>query len=79
MLLIDDLYKGKITETDINIMFEIVNYRYLNNLPMIISSEHSIEKLLCIDEAIASRIYQMSKSHVAQIENDFSNNYRMKA
>lgn len=78
VLLIDDLYKGKITETDINIMFEIVNYRYLNNLPMIISSEHSIEKLLCIDEAIASRIYQMSKSHVAQIENDFSNNYRMK-
>ena len=29
VLLIDDLFKGKVNETDINIMFEIVNYRYL--------------------------------------------------
>ena len=27
VLLIDDLFKGKINESDINIMFEIVNYR----------------------------------------------------
>jgi len=35
VLIIDDLFKGKINDSDINIMFEIVNYRYMNNLPII--------------------------------------------
>ena len=30
ILLIDDLFKGKITDSDKNIMFEIINYRYLH-------------------------------------------------
>lgn len=78
VLLIDDLFKGKINETDINIIFEIINYRYLNCLPMIISSELTIDKILTIDEAIGSRIYEMSKSYIIQVENDIRNNYRLK-
>ncbi|MGL4912614.1 MAG: ATP-binding protein, partial [Romboutsia sp.] len=39
VLLVDDLFKGKISDSDINIIFEIVNYRYFNNLPVIVSSE----------------------------------------
>lgn len=78
LLLIDDLFKGKITQSDINIMFEIINYRYLNYLPMIISSEFSINKLLEFDEAIGSRIYEMCKSYVIQIKKDINNNYRLK-
>ena len=31
VLLIDDLFKGNITPSDINIIFEIINYRYFNN------------------------------------------------
>ncbi|MEJ8555128.1 ATP-binding protein [Tepidibacter sp. Z1-5] len=58
VLLIDDLFKGKITETDINIMFEIINYRYLKGSPMIVSSEYTSDKLLNIDEAIGSRIIE---------------------
>jgi hypothetical protein len=46
LLLIDDLFKGKITESDINIIFEILNYRYLNHLPIIISTEFLIDELL---------------------------------
>lgn len=78
VLLIDDLFKGKINESDINIVFEIINYRYLNYLPIIVSSEFSIERLLNFDEAVGSRIYEMSKDYVVEIEKDMRNNYRLK-
>ena len=67
MLVIDDLFKGNISKSDINIMFEIINYRYFNNLPMIISSELSLEELLLVDEALGSRILEMSKEYLIQI------------
>lgn len=67
VLLIDDLFKGNITGSDINIIFEIINHRYFNNLPIIVSSEKSINELLNIDEAIGSRIIEMSKGYVCEI------------
>lgn len=67
VLLIDDLFKGNITKSDINIMFEIINYRYLNNLPMIISTEYNINSLLNIDEAIGSRILELSRGYVVEL------------
>lgn len=76
VLLIDDLYKGKINETDINIMFEIINYRYLNYLPIIFSTEFITERLLNFDEAIGSRIYEMSKDFIVEIRGK-ENNYRL--
>ena len=78
VLLIDDLFKGKINDTDINIVFVIINYRYLNFLPIIVSSEFSIDKLLAFDEGVGSRIYEMAKDYVVEIEKDISNNYRLK-
>ena len=77
ILLIDDLFKGKITESDINIMFEIINHRYLNHSPIIVSSEFSADKLLDFDEAVGSRILQMCKEYTVQIEGR-ENNYRLK-
>lgn len=78
VLFIDDLFKGKITETDINIMFEIINYRYLKHLPIIVSTEYVMEQLLDKDEATASRIYEMSKGYSYEIVGRESN-YRLKA
>jgi DNA replication protein DnaC len=78
VLLIDDLFKGKINESDINIVFEIINYRYLNFLPIIVSSEFSIDRLLAFDEGVASRVYEMSKDYVVEIEKDVENNFRLK-
>ena len=78
VLLIDDLFKGRLNESDVNIMFEIINYRYLNFLPIIVSSEFTIEKMLEFDEGIGSRIYEMSKDYVVEIKNDIRNNYRSK-
>ncbi|WP_206154635.1 ATP-binding protein [Clostridium beijerinckii] len=77
VLLLDDLYKGKVNETDINIMFELINYRYLNHLPLIVSTEFTVEKLLSFDEAIGSRIYEMSKDFIVEIEGT-ENNYRLR-
>lgn len=79
VLLIDDLFKGKPTDTDINIIFEIVNHRYMAQLPMIISTELTRERLLMIDEAIGSRIIEMSKLFLVQIERNPASNYRLKS
>lgn len=74
VLLIDDFAKGKTTESDINIMFEIINYRYLNNKPIILSSELIQDGLLDFDEAIGSRIIELCKNRITEargIENNF--------
>lgn len=36
-------------------MFEIVNFRYFNNVPVIVSCEKEVQELLDIDEAVGSR------------------------
>lgn len=77
VLLVDDLFKGKITESDINIMFEIINHRYINKLPVIISTEYLINDILRIDEAIGSRIFEMSKDFIVEIKGK-ENNYRLR-
>lgn len=77
MLLIDDLFKGKVTESDINIMFEIINYRYLNYLPIIVSSEFTAERLLDFDEGVGSRMIQMCENYTVEIRGR-ENNYRLR-
>lgn len=77
VLLVDDLFKGKINDTDINIMFEIINYRYLNSLPIIVSTEFTTERMLNFDEAVGSRIYEMCKDFIVEITGS-ENNYRLR-
>lgn len=67
VLMIDDLLKGKNSEADVNILFEIINYRYLNNLPMVISTEKSTDELLDFDEGTMSRLIEMSRGHQIEI------------
>lgn len=68
VLLIDDLFKGSVTKSDVNIMFEIINFRYFNNLPVIVSSEKYAQELLDIDEAVGSRLIEMSKDYIVQMK-----------
>ena len=68
VLFIDDLFKGKITDSDVNIMFELINYRYFNNLPLIVSSECGVDRLIGIDEALGSRLVEMSKNYIISIK-----------
>lgn len=68
VLLIDDLFKGSVSKSDVNIVFEIVNFRYFNNLPMIVSSEKGSRELLDIDEAIGSRLIEMSRDYLVELK-----------
>ena len=64
VLLIDDLFKVSISKSDVNIMFDIVNFRYFNNLSIIISCEMGIDQTLDVDEAVDSRSYERSKGYL---------------
>lgn len=77
VLFIDDMLKGKVTDSDINIMYEIINYRYLERLPMIISTEKTSNDLLDFDEAIGSRVLEMCKGYVVTFDKSIPN-YRMR-
>ena len=68
VLYIDDLLKGRLTDADINIMYEIVNYRYMNNLPIIVSTEKFLDDLIAFDEAIGSRIIEMCRGNIVQLQ-----------
>lgn len=67
VLIIDDLFKDKVkkgritaelSETDMKHIYPILNYRYLNYLPTIISSECTPDMLLNLDEALGGRILE---------------------
>lgn len=76
VLLIDDLFKGRITPSDVNIMYEILDYRYFKCLPVIVTTEKLVDELLDIDEAIGSRLYEMCKNYVIEIKGQ-GLNYRL--
>ena len=86
VLLIDDLYKNAIgkgpygeylNDADKRVMFEIINHRYFNGLPIIVSSECNTDKLLDLDEGIGSRIIEMCKGHIVQVKG-MEHNYRLR-
>ncbi len=83
VLFIDDLFKpvfattmeGRIkkpraTEWQIEQIQSVVNYRYLNHKPLLISSELDTGELLDIDEALGSRIHQMCRDYTVIIKGD---------
>ena len=86
ILYIDDLFKtGKAadgssnpTGADVSIAFEIINYRYINHLPTIISTEKTPTELLEIDEATASRIIERAKANTISIGRKSGRNYRLR-
>lgn len=86
VLYIDDLFKtGKSqdgaaqrpTGADVNLAFEILNFRYGNpELLTIISSECTVDELLDIDEAVAGRIVEKAKTF--SLDKDRKKNWRLK-
>lgn len=64
------------TPADMRLAFEILNYRYINKLPTILSSEWYINELADMDEATASRIAERCGSFAMMIGRDRSRNHR---
>ena len=67
VLYIDDFLKGKVTDADINLAFEILNARYNNRtLRTVISSEMELQKVLSLDEAVGGRIYERARGYTVK-------------
>ena len=86
-LYIDDFWKPAFrtdggdalaTAADVRLAFDILNARYINDRPTIISSEWFSSELAEIDEAIAGRIVESAGEYVLDIGRDASRNWRMK-
>lgn len=86
VLVIDDLFKdkvrngevvGKLTDVDMRHVYQLINYRYNNNLPTIISSECTPGMLLELDDALGSRILEKSAGKITVFEGS-SYNYRVR-
>jgi DNA replication protein DnaC len=86
ILFIDDLFKtGRAadgscnpTAADVNLAFDIINYRYTKRLPTVISTERSPAELVDIDEAVGGRIVEMAQGHTYCIEKKQGRNYRLR-
>ncbi len=77
-LYIDDLFKGAVTDADVKLAFELIDYRARNHLCTIISSELTNKELIAVDEALAGRIRKMSKGYWMVIPKDRRKNYRLR-
>ncbi|GAA0062755.1 ATP-binding protein [Clostridium sp. CTA-1] len=93
VLIIDDLFKDKIknsqlikdrqgniiglSESDIKNIYPILNYRYLNNFPTLISTECTQEMLIELDEALAGRILEKCGENMTVFKGN-KYNYRMR-
>lgn len=82
VLFIDDLFKPtqgvpRASQWQVEKMFEVINYRYLNNKPLLISSELSFDDMLGIDEALCTRIFEMCSDYTVTIKKDIQLNHRL--
>ena len=82
VLYIDDLFKPisdkPPTDADLRVAFELLNYRYVNNRPTIISSERYLGEIFDLDEATGGRIYEKSRGYTLIIDRAADRNYRRK-
>ena len=77
-LFIDDLFKSKksaadtkagnaaidVSATDLQIMFQLVNGRYMNRKTTLFSSEYKLSQIITdVDEATGTRIYEMCRKY----------------
>lgn len=86
VLIIDDLFKDKVkkgrltaelSETDMRHIYPILNYRYSNKLPTLISTECTPQMLIELDEALAGRILERcGKAYGIEFNNQC--NYRLR-
>ncbi len=73
ILYIDDFMKTRNTDY----VFELIDYRYSNGLTTLITTELSYGEQKLIDEAVASRIYELAGSYYISIASGDDKNYRL--
>lgn len=83
VLFIVDLFKPlkgepRATPFQLEQMYAVINYRYLNHKPILVSSELTIDEIIDVDEALGTRIYQMCQDYTVIIQGQGRQiNYRL--
>lgn len=77
VLFLDDFLKGKTTDADLKYIYKVINTRYLQQKPIIISTELTIQQIISWDEAVGSRLVEMSQGNIITFGNN-AENYRLK-
>lgn len=88
VLFVDDLFKSSIQEyykvesinkEDLRIIFQLINYRYNKNKPILINSEIHYERFAELDQALIGRINEMCNyEYLLSIKPDSDKNYRLR-
>ena len=75
VLYIDDFFKGKVTDADMNLAFSLINARYnrRRNTRTIFSSERSIAEIRKLDEAFGGRIAERADGYILNAPNNAIN------
>jgi len=61
-LYIDDFFKGKISDGDLNAAFELLNHRYIDKDKItILSSELTLDRIIQMDAGIGGRIHERAR------------------
>lgn len=76
ILFLDDLFKVDPTAGELKSIFDIIDYRYRQNLQTIISSEKELDEIEQIDAAVAGRIMERCGKFFMGIERDDRKNFR---
>ena len=76
ILYFDDFMFGEVSVSEQKIIFNIINHRYENDLPCIISSNKTMNDIRRINAPIYGRLYEMCSKFVININNDETKNFR---
>ncbi|RDY27406.1 AAA family ATPase [Romboutsia weinsteinii] len=68
VLILDDLFRFNVSDIELEIISDIINYRYINSKPMIINSEKSMKDICDIDESVGNIISQICKKRNVEIK-----------
>lgn len=85
VLYIDDLFKAgrdlngemRPTQADVNLAFTLLNRRYVEKKPTILSSELTVPELIDLDEALAGRMVERCGENLCIVGKDRGKNYRL--
>lgn len=88
VLFIDDLFKSSvdnfykqesIKREDLRVIFQIINYRYNKNKPILLNSEIHYERFAELDQATIGRINEMCNyEYLVSVKPDPKKNYRLR-
>ena len=77
ILYFDDFMFGEVSVSEQKIIFNIINHRYENDLPCIISSNKTMIDIEKINTPIFGRLYEMCGEFITNISSDNKKNYRL--